>query len=87
MPIDEIKKVCFVGAGTMGSANSLVAGMAGYEAVVYDLSQEALDRVPLRQEMIAVRLVEERGFDQGVIKAGMKRVRTVSDPELSVIFT
>lgn len=84
MPIDEIKKVCFVGAGTMGSANSLVCGMAGYEAVVYDLSQEALERVPLRQEMIAVRLVEERGFDKGVINAGMERVRTVSDPEEAV---
>jgi 3-hydroxybutyryl-CoA dehydrogenase len=84
MPIDEIKKVCFVGAGTMGSTHSLVAGMAGYEAVVYDLSQEALERVPLRQEIIAVRLVEERGFDQDGIKAGMKRVRIVSDPAEAV---
>jgi 3-hydroxybutyryl-CoA dehydrogenase len=84
MPIDEIKKVCFVGAGTMGCANSLVCGMAGYEAIVYDVSQAALDRVPIRQEMIATRLVEERSFDQGVIKAGMKRVRIVSDPAEAV---
>ncbi len=41
MRIEEIKKVCFVGAGTMGCYNSLLAGMAGYEAVVYDHSEEA----------------------------------------------
>ena len=84
MPIDEIKKVCFVGAGTMGCMNSLVCGMAGYEAVVYDISEEALSRVSFRQEMTGTRLVEERGFDQDAIRAGMARVRTVSDPAEAV---
>ena len=31
MPIDEIKKVAFIGGGTMGSFNSMVAAVAGYE--------------------------------------------------------
>jgi len=29
MPIAEIKKVCFVGAGTMGCYNSLITALAG----------------------------------------------------------
>ena len=53
MGISEIKKVCFVGAGTMGCSNSLLAGIAGYEAVVYDISQEALKGVANGQHDVA----------------------------------
>ncbi|MFT7321559.1 3-hydroxyacyl-CoA dehydrogenase NAD-binding domain-containing protein, partial [Congregibacter sp.] len=45
MTIPEIKNVCFVGAGTMGSYNALVASLAGYRATIFDLSQSALDQV------------------------------------------
>ena len=31
MPIDEIKKVFFVGVGTMGCFNSMVTAIAGYD--------------------------------------------------------
>ena len=46
MPINEIKRVCFVGAGTMGCFNSLVAAIGGYEAIVYDVSEDALRKAP-----------------------------------------
>jgi len=46
--IAEINKVCFVGAGTMGCANALVAGLAGYKVVIYDVSTASLDLVPSR---------------------------------------
>lgn len=36
MHIEEIKKICFVGAGTMGCVNALVSAVAGYDCVVYD---------------------------------------------------
>ena len=48
MKIAEINKVCFVGAGTMGCANALVAGLAGYKVVIYDVSTASLDLVPSR---------------------------------------
>ena len=54
MRISEIKKVCFVGAGTMGCYNSLLAGIAGYDTVVYDISEEALKGVPAGQEMMGM---------------------------------
>ena len=50
MPIDEIKKVAFIGGGTMGSFNSMVAAVAGYEVTVFDVSAEALKNVPDRQK-------------------------------------
>jgi 3-hydroxybutyryl-CoA dehydrogenase len=80
MPIDEIKKICFVGAGTMGCMNSLVCGMAGYDAVVYDISEEALAQVHTRQTMIGAGLVMEMGMDQRVIDDGIARIKTIADP-------
>ena len=43
--IEEIQKVCYVGAGTMGCANSLVAAVSGYDVVIYDVSSESLAEV------------------------------------------
>ena len=48
MPIDEIKRVCFVGAGTMGCDNSNSA-VAAYDVMLYDVAEDALERVPERQ--------------------------------------
>ena len=45
MTIKEIDTVCFVGAGTMGCANSLVAAVSGYDVVINDVSKESLAQV------------------------------------------
>ncbi len=44
MPLAEIKKVCFVGAGTMGCYNSLITALAGYQVALYDVSEQALEK-------------------------------------------
>ena len=45
MTIKEINKVCYIGAGTMGCANSLVAAVSGYDVVINDMSKESLAQV------------------------------------------
>ncbi len=80
MRISEINKVCFVGAGTMGCYNSLLAGIAGYETVVYDISQEALDRAPVGQQMLGHYLTTIGTFDQEALTAGLNRIRFEADP-------
>ena len=84
MGISEIKKVLFVGAGTMGCYNSLLAGIAGYEAVVYDISQEALNRVASGQEQLGDFLTAMGIFDSESVLRGRKRVRLESDPKEAV---
>ena len=42
MTIDEIKEVCFVGAGTMGCYNSLISALTGYKVILYDILEESL---------------------------------------------
>ena len=57
MTIKEISKVCYVGAGTMGCANSLVAAISGYDVVLYDLSSESLLQVADKHLEMGVYLV------------------------------
>jgi enoyl-CoA hydratase/3-hydroxyacyl-CoA dehydrogenase len=79
--IDEVKKICFVGGGTMGCYNSLVSAVAGYKVVVHDVSQEALDQVPERQKEWGAVLVEREIIDQDALEAGLSRVFRTSVPE------
>lgn len=44
MNINDIKKICVIGAGNMGHQISLCAAMAGYEVICTDISQEMLDK-------------------------------------------
>jgi 3-hydroxybutyryl-CoA dehydrogenase len=55
MTIKEIKKVCVIGAGTMGLQISLVAAVHGYKVTVYDVAKETIQKAPERHRgMIGV---------------------------------
>ncbi|MEH6548638.1 MAG: 3-hydroxyacyl-CoA dehydrogenase NAD-binding domain-containing protein [Pseudomonadales bacterium] len=79
MKIEEIDTVCFIGAGTMGCFNALMAAAAGYDAVLYDLSEEALVEAPLTLTDMAAALVEAGFFAAQDIPAAMSRIRVNSD--------
>jgi len=79
MRIDDIKTVCFAGAGTMGCFNSLTAAIAGYDVVLYDLSEETLSRVPERQQLLGAGMVDRWGISTESLESGLKRVRTTMD--------
>jgi 3-hydroxyacyl-CoA dehydrogenase len=81
MPIDEIKKVCVLGAGTMGSRISLECAVRGYETTVYDVSGEALQRVTDRQKMMAQLIVASGVVSQSEVDAGLTRITLIQDPE------
>jgi len=81
MPIEEVKKVCVVGAGTMGSRISLMCAARGYETIVYDASEEALQRAPQRQKEMTERIIMMGGLSQDEVDAGLKRITFTADPE------
>jgi len=72
--------VCFVGAGTMGCYNALITARAGYDVVLYDLSQEALEKVPARQAAWGTRLIEEGVVEPSSLEAALSRVALTTDP-------
>lgn len=44
MKVEDIKKICVIGAGSMGHQISLCAALAGYEVTCTDISQEMLSK-------------------------------------------
>ncbi|MCP4749433.1 MAG: hypothetical protein GY866_00935 [Proteobacteria bacterium] len=81
MTIKEVQKVCFVGAGTMGCFNSLVSAIAGYDVVLYDVSEEALQKVPERHQQWAEVLIEKEAATRESVAAAISRVKCTTDPE------
>ncbi len=57
MTITEINKVCFVGSGVMGCYNSLLAALAGYQCVLYDVNADTLATATARLREIGGFLV------------------------------
>jgi len=80
MPIDEIKKVLVLGAGTMGSQISLISAARGYQVALYDISADALQMAPIRQRMWVQRAKEMGRLDIGDIETVLSRITYTPDP-------
>jgi len=74
MPIDEIKKVLYAGAGTMGCYNSLVSALAGYDVVLYDTSPDALAASIQRQKDWMPWLIELERADEKTIESAIGKI-------------
>jgi 3-hydroxybutyryl-CoA dehydrogenase len=84
MTIDEIGAVCYVGAGTMGCYNSIVAAISGYTVVLYDVDAKTLEQVPGKHtEMAAVLVANGYCLPEAVVGA-LQRVTLVPDLERAV---
>ena len=85
MTIEEIKTVCYVGAGTMGCANSLVAAVSGYDVVMYDVSPESLAQVAATQAEMGAYLVATGHCTADELAASAGRIRCESDLAKAVL--
>ena len=77
--IKEIKTVCFIGAGTMGCSNALVAAVSGYQVELFDISQETLGQVPKRFKEFATFLVGAGYCTATAVKAAFDRISVGTD--------
>jgi 3-hydroxybutyryl-CoA dehydrogenase len=77
--IEEIDTVCFIGAGTMGCVNALVAAISGYNVELYDVSGETLKRVPQRFKEFSVFLVGAGYCTPAAVGAAFGRISVGSD--------
>lgn len=71
----KIKKICFIGAGTMGCFNSLLASVAGYECTIYDQSNEVLENRIDSQKMIAQYLTQSNFFNGKDTNAAILKIK------------
>jgi 3-hydroxybutyryl-CoA dehydrogenase len=79
MTIKEIDTVCFVGAGTMGCANSLVAAVSGYNAVIYDIAEESLGQIAVKHAEMGAYLVGTGYCSSDDLAAAASLVSCVGD--------
>lgn len=80
MASDEIAKVAFIGGGTLGSFNSMVAAVAGYQVAVYDTSPEAITAITDRQKAWGEILIENWQVPRERIDEGLERILLTRDP-------
>jgi len=83
--IANIKKVCFVGAGTMGCYNSLVAALAGFSTVVYDIKSETLQQVPVKQAEYGAILIASGYVSQSQVDAAIASVVCTTDLQKALL--
>jgi len=79
MPTRKIQTVCFVGAGTMGCYNSLIAAVSGYDVVLYDVDLNSLDQVETRHHDFASLLVEAGYCSGDDINEALARIAITTD--------
>ena len=79
-----IKKVCFIGAGTMGCFNSLLASAAGYDCLIYDPFEDALENRSINQAKLANFLKHENFFKGVDVNAAIKKIYDCSDLRLAL---
>ncbi|MEE4144009.1 MAG: 3-hydroxyacyl-CoA dehydrogenase NAD-binding domain-containing protein [Halieaceae bacterium] len=79
MTIEEVKTVCYVGAGTMGCYNSLAAAISGYKVVLCDVDEATLQRVPARHAELAAMLIGGGYCTQDALPAALQRVSLEPD--------
>lgn len=84
MPINEVKKLCLLGAGTMGSEIAMLCARYGYQVNLYDISAEALQSAPARLKML-MSMAVARGLvtpeEQAQMESVLESINYTTDPE------
>lgn len=77
--MSEIKKITVIGAGTMGNGIAHVASQSGFEVVLIDEKQEALDGARKTIEKNMTRQVEKRSVPEYRMTDALKRIIYTTD--------
>ncbi|MEO1000592.1 MAG: 3-hydroxyacyl-CoA dehydrogenase NAD-binding domain-containing protein, partial [Pseudomonadota bacterium] len=75
----EIRRVGIIGAGQMGNGIAHVFALAGYDVVLSDIRQEALDAAVARIEKNTARQVSRGAIEEAVRDAALGRISTTLD--------
>ena len=84
MTVDDIRKVCVVGAGTMGAQIAQQVALFGYPVALFSRSAERLDAAVKSNARLLAKRVEKGKLDQADCDAALDRVTTHTDLEAAV---
>jgi len=81
MNAGEVKKILIIGAGTMGQQIGFLCAMNGFDTVIYDLSQDILDRSLARLTRLSEKFVTHRRLDGDQARSALDRIILTCDAE------
>ena len=79
MKIDEIKKTAMIGAGTMGSGMGMCFAQAGYDVILYDITNEQLNRALKRIDNSQEVLIKEGIIESSKAEEARDRISVTTD--------
>jgi 3-hydroxybutyryl-CoA dehydrogenase len=77
--IDQIRHIMVVGAGAMGSQIGMLCALAGFDATITDLQDDALDRAEHELRRRLTRDIEKGRRTRGEVDAAFGRLRFSTD--------
>jgi 3-hydroxybutyryl-CoA dehydrogenase len=75
-----IKKICILGAGTLGSRVALQSAISGYEVAIYDIHQKSLDFSLATMQKILRQLLKSGQITEEQDLKILERIRFTLDP-------
>jgi 3-hydroxybutyryl-CoA dehydrogenase len=80
----KIKKVCVLGAGTLGTRVALQAALSGYEVSIYDINLKALKSSKEVMEKIVTKLAKASGLEAESGLLAIEKITFTKDPKVAV---
>ena len=81
MKVDDIKRICVVGSGTMGSQIAQQCALHGYDVFLSDVSDELLAKAVASNRAILSRRVAKGAMTEEVMEGALARVKTTANLE------
>jgi 3-hydroxybutyryl-CoA dehydrogenase len=81
MNLADIRRVAVLGAGTMGAGIAQVAAQSGYEVILYDVFEEAVQGATTRLAALLHRLAEKGKLTPGEADAAIARITPTTQME------
>ena len=79
-----IRQIAVIGTGTMGRGIAYLAALAGYDTVIHDIDQDALDAAKAAVESTLRKGVEKGKVSESAAKEAASRVQVANDLEPAV---
>ena len=76
---DRFKAITVLGTGVLGSQIIFQTAYSGYDVVAYDVSDEALEKLPARWEQLRPAYRHDLGATDEAIDAAIGRIRSTTD--------
>lgn len=80
----KIKRVCILGAGTLGSRVALQSALSGYQVAIFDISPKALEGAQKLMEKIVHQLAKTSGMDDTAGRNAIASITFTDNPNVAI---